>query len=424
MNAFNLITILLILSAVFGYLNLLYFRLPRRIGVMLSALVFSLLLVVIGHYVEAVPRMASDIVGGIDFRSFLLNGILCFILFAGSIDKNLDDILEQKWTILVLSVAGVLISTFATGALAYWVFKILGLQVGFIYCLLFGALISPTDPISILGILREAGIPKSLLVKLNAEALFNDGVGVVIFVILLGMVQGHAGPGIMDAVLLFFQASIGGMAVGMLTGYLAYLMLRKINYYQVEITITIALTMGSYALSDMLGVSGPIAVVVAGLFIGNQGRMFAMSPETCHNLDTFWELLDEVLNSILFVLIGLEIPAVKALAIFFTAAAAMVPVVIAARWLSVAVPIGILKLARDFTPNAVKILTWGGLRGGLAFAMALSVPPSGTWIRDILLAATYLVVLFSILVQGLTIKPLIRSWMKQPVQAHQGKAPD
>jgi CPA1 family monovalent cation:H+ antiporter len=261
-----------------------------------------------------------------------------------------------------------------------------------------------------MGILREVGVPKSLEVKLNGEALFNDGIGVVIFIILLGIAQGDYSPGPLNVLLLFFKESLGGIIVGIITGYLAFLMLRKIDYYQVEITITVALAMGCYALSGLIGVSGPIAVVVAGLFIGNQGRTFAMSPETCRNLDTFWELLDEVLNSILFVLIGLELLAVKAMAMFFTAAVAMIPVVIAARWISVAVPIEILRLARQFTPHAVKILTWGGLRGGLALAMALSIPPSDTWTRDILLAATYLVVVFSIVVQGLTMKPLLRLW--------------
>lgn len=409
MTAFDIITILLFMSALFGFLNLLYFRMPRRIGVMLSSLLFSLLLIIIGHYFESIRQIASGVVGMIDFRGFLLNGILCFLLFAGSLDKNLDDILEQKGAIVVLSIAGVVISTIITGVLAYYVFALLELHVSFIYCLLFGALISPTDPISIIGVLREAGIPKDLEVKLAGEALFNDGIGVVMFIIILRIAEGVSSPGIVDVALLFLKESAGGIIIGIVSGLIAFLMLRKINYYQVEITITLALAMGSYALSNNLGVSGPLAVVFAGLLIGNQGRTFAMSPETCRNLDTFWELLDDVLNSILFVLIGLEVLAVKAVAHFFPAAAAMVPVVLTARWLSAMIPIGFMKAVREFSPHVVKVLTWGGLRGGLAFAMALSIPHSFSGNRDVLLASTYVVVVFSILVQGLSMKRLLRS---------------
>jgi monovalent cation:H+ antiporter, CPA1 family len=289
----------------------------------------------------------------------------------------------------------------------------LGLEVRFIYCLLFGALISPTDPIAVMSILKQAGAPKELEIKIAGESLFNDGVGVVIFLGIWEIATGEYGfdPGHLAA--LFLQEAVGGTVLGMALGYLAFRMLRGVENYSVEILISLAVAAGGYALAMYLHMSGPIAMVVAGLFVGNHGRTFALSPESCARLDNFWELIDEILNAVLFVLIGLEVIILTFTGQFLLAGLFMIPAVLLARWLAVGVPIGFLRRWQRLHPHAQRILTWGGLRGGISVALALSIPTvarDGTSIpeRDILLAVTYVVVVFSIAVQGLTIGRVVQ----------------
>jgi CPA1 family monovalent cation:H+ antiporter len=284
--------------------------------------------------------------------------------------------------------------------------SLLGFNIAFIYCLLFGALISPTDPIAVLGILKKVDTPKSLETKIVGESLFNDGVGVVIFLILLEMAGSGHEIGVGRIFMLFVQEAIGGGLLGFAAGMLAYWMLKQVDNYQVEILITLGLVTGGYALADALHLSAPIAIVVAGLLIGNHGRSFAMSEDTRQNLDTFWELADEVLNAVLFLLIGLEVMVLSYTWMSFTGALLAIVIVLSARLISVSVPIFLLKRVRSFSPNVVKILTWGGLRGGISIALALSLPVGGE--RDVLLAITYGIVVFSILVQGLTISPYLK----------------
>ncbi|MEJ2691661.1 MAG: sodium:proton antiporter [Candidatus Thiodiazotropha sp.] len=403
----NLAATFVTLAAAFAYLNYRFLKLPSAIGLMLISLLLSLVATAAGLLGwEAMRDHATALMAGIDFSETLMNGMLSFLLFAGALHTNLEDLSEQKWPILSLASIGVLISTFIVGALAKGVFMVTGLQIPFIYCLLFGALISPTDPIAVLGILKQVGAPKSLETKIVGESLFNDGVGVVVFLVLLGIATGGEAVSAGHIGLLFLEEGVGGILFGLLIGGITFTMLRSVDNYSVEVLLTLALVMGGYALANALHVSGPIAMVVAGLLIGNHGRLFAMSDKTREHLDNFWELLDEGLNAVLFVMIGFEVIVVSFGAVELVAAALMVPVVLLARLCSVGLPLALLRTGRQFTRGAVWILTWGGLRGGISVALVLSMPPGAE--RDTLLSVTYVIVVFSILVQGLTVGPLIK----------------
>ena len=404
MSQFELIAILITLAALFSYLNERYLGLPSAIGLMLFALVMSLALIALGKFGFGMEEQARSLLGSIDFSKTLLHGMLSFLLFAGALHVNLEDLMQQKWFIISLATAGVVISTSIVGGLAWMVLQLLGLGIPFIYCLLFGALISPTDPIAVLGILKSAGAPKKLETQITGESLFNDGVGVVVFIVLLRIAEGTHEVGISEVALLFAKEALGGALFGLATGFLAYWMLKSVDNYPVEMLITLALVTGGYALAEALHLSAPIAIVVAGLLIGNHGRDLAMSDKTVEHLDTFWELLDELLNAVLFVLIGMEVLILQFTPGYLLAGVLAILIVLFARMVSVAIPVGLLRLWREFSPGVVKILTWGGLRGGISVALALSLPPGPE--RDVILTITYIVVVFSILVQGLTISRL------------------
>jgi len=406
MGLFEIIAILLTLSALFSFINYRFFKLPNTIGLMLIALLFSLLLIVIALFVPESKQWAVNLLTQIDFNKTLLHGMLSFLLFAGALHVNINDLRQQYRIILSLATAGVIISTFIVGVLSWKMLNLLGLNISLIYCLLFGALISPTDPIAVLGILKKTNAPKSLEIKIVGESLFNDGVGVVVFLILLEILAtGHEMSGAAVG-LLFLQEALGGGLLGFGAGLFAYWMLKQVDNYQVEILITLGLVTGAYALADALHLSAPIAIVISGLLIGNHGRSLAMSETTRKNLDTFWELADEVLNAILFLLIGLEVMVLSFSWLSMTAALLAIIIVLSARLVSVLVPVFLLKLVRSFSPHVVKILTWGGLRGGISIALALSLP--GGKERDVLLVVTCGVVVFSIIAQGLTIGPLLK----------------
>lgn len=410
MELLDIISLLLSLAAIFSYINHRFVRLPTTIGLMLIALLTSLAILALSKLGIAFPaEWARGLIDDIDFNVTLLHGMLSFLLFAGALHVNLDDLAQQKWVIAILASVGVLGSTFIIGGLGWWLLGLLGTPIPFLYCLLFGALISPTDPIAVLGILKTAHVSKSLETKIAGESLFNDGVGVVIFLALLGIAtSGEVDPN--EVAELFAVEAIGGLVFGLLIGWLAYRMLASVDNYQVEILITLALVMGGYTVADALHVSGPIAIVVAGLFIGNHGRMFAMSNRTREHLDTFWELVDEILNAVLFVLIGLEVLALEFQNAWLSVGALMIPLVLFARFISVGLPISLMRPVRRFSPHAIKIITWGGLRGGISVALALSLPTGPE--RDLIVAVTYVVVVFSILVQGLSVATLIRSCNK------------
>lgn len=408
MHMLNLAALLVTLAAVFSWFNHRFFRLPSTIGLMFIALLMSLVLVTVGHLGLAdLEQQAEALFAEIDFSTALMHGMLSFLLFAGALHVNLADLAKQKWVIGALASVGVVISTFVVGGLTWWVLKLAGMELPLIYCLLFGALISPTDPIAVLGILKSANAPKSLEIKITGESLFNDGVGVVLFVVLLGIATtGDMNPG--DIAVLFLEEVVGGVVFGAAIGWLVYWMLRKVDSYPVEVLLTLALVMGGYAAATALHFSGPIVVVVAGLIIGNHGRN-TMSETTREHLDTFWELLDEILNAVLFVLIGLELLVLSFSGEYLLAALLVIPIVLLARLVSVSVPIGLMGGRRTFTPGTIPVLTWGGLRGGVSVALALSLPPSPE--RDVILAITYVVVVFSVLVQGLTVGPVLRRFV-------------
>ena len=407
MTILNTLSILITLAAIFSYLNYRYIKLPTTIGVMLIALVISIVLIVAGKLgMESLFLHAESILRGIDFHQTLMNGMLSFLLFAGALHVDINDLAKQKWLVFSLATFGVLVSTFLVGGLTWLVFSAFALDVPYIYCLLFGALISPTDPIAVMGILKKAGASKSLEIKIAGESLFNDGVGVVIFIVLLGIAVSGTEPSASSIAIFFLQEAVGGAIFGFIIGYAAFAMLRTVDNYQLEIMITLALVMGGYALAHAMHLSGPIAMVVAGLLIGNHGREYAMSTATQKRLDNFWELIDEILNAVLFVIIGLEVLVLAFKVEYFMVAIAVIPLVLGVRYMSVGFPVKLLSRFRSFSPRVVEIMTWGGLRGGISIALALSLP-LGTE-REIILTITYLVVAFSILVQGLTISQVVK----------------
>ncbi|NBC12391.1 MAG: sodium:proton antiporter [Gammaproteobacteria bacterium] len=407
MGLFDIIAILITLSAVFSWINHRFLKMPTAIGLMLIALLVSLALLLPIPGNEALEADAQAMLNSIDFDAAVLHGMLSFLLFAGALHVNLFDLAKQKWVIATLASVGVIGATFLVGTGALVLFWLLGLDVPYIYCLLFGALIAPTDPIAVLGILKSAGAPKSLEVKITGESLFNDGVAVVTFLVLAEIAFGGEHVTVPGVLALFGKEAIGGLLFGLAAGGLAYLMLRRIDNYQVEVLVTLALAAGSYAAAEHLEISAPITVVVAGLLIGNHGRNGAMSQLTQEHLDNFWELVDEVLNAVLFVLIGLEILVLTLSAQYVLAGVLAIPLVLLARAISAGLPIAVMRRFRSFSPGVVTILTWGGLRGGISVALALSLPAGET--RDLLVTVTYCVVVFSILVQGLTLGPVVRA---------------
>ena len=406
MNLFHILALLLAIAALFSYLNHRFLRLPTTIGIMMIALLFSLGLLMLKPLVSGLEDKVVLMLKSVDFDATVLHGMLGFLLFAGALHVNLTDLAEQRWMISFLATFGIIGSTFITGVLSWWAFDLTGLQVPFIDCLLFGALISPTDPIAVLGILKQVGVPRSLEAKITGESLFNDGVAIMVFLVIASIATGNDHISAWNVIGLFLREAAGGVLFGLAAGFVAYRMLRDVDNYQVEILITLALVASGYALAEKLQLSAPIAIVVAGLLIGNHGKLLPMPERTREHLDTFWVLMDEILNAVLFVLIGLEMLVLVFREQYLAAGLIAIPIVLLARFITVGLPITLMRRFRNFSPNAVKIITWGGLRGGFSIALALSLPAGG--VRDTLVAITYIVVVFSILVQGLTIGRLIK----------------
>jgi CPA1 family monovalent cation:H+ antiporter len=406
MSLFNIIAIIISISAIFSFINHKYIKLPSTIGIMLISFIVSLGIILSGKL--GFDTGVTSLVRLIDFNEALMVGMLSYLLFAGSLHVNLDDLLKNKLEIGTFASIGVMLSTFICGSLIYFVFWVTKNPIGYIYCLLFGALISPTDPIAVMGILKHAGAPKKLEIKIAGESLFNDGIGVVVFLTIAGIASGesHLSAGHISHIII--QEVAGGVFLGLGLGYFSYLLLKQVDHYQVEILITLALVTGGYALALFLHISGPITIVIAGLLIGNKGRQFAMSEKTKEHLDTFWELIDDILNSVLFVLIGFEILVISISGYFIFMGFIAVFIVLFARFVSIGIPVFFLRKIRTFSPGAVKILTWGGLRGGISIALAMSLPLSP--VRDLIVTMTYIVVIFSLLFQGLTMERLVRKY--------------
>lgn len=416
MGLLEIIAVLITLAAVFSYFNHRFLGLPTTIGLMIISLVFSLGLITAGQFVPSVEEDATNLLASIDFSETLLHGMLGYLLFAGALHVDIDDLLDHKWTIGTLASLGVLLSTLTVAGLTFGITRALGIELRFIHCLLFGALISPTDPIAVLSILKSLGVPKSLETQISGESLFNDGVGMVVFLGVLSFAGAGGGHGAEEAsaasiAVLFVQEAFGGAIFGFAIGWIAYQMLKSVDNYQVEILISLAIVTGGYVLAYNLHLSGPIAMVVAGLMIGNHGRRFAMSEKTREHLDTFWELVDEILNAVLFVLIGLEVLLLAQEWNYIAAGLLAIPAALLARFMAVGAPTAALSGVIQRLPHGVKLMTWGGLRGGISVALALSLrdflKTEERAVTDAILVMTYVVVAFSIIVQGLTMKPLI-----------------
>ena len=412
MTPFHIIAAVLALTALGGYLNHRYLKFPQTVGLMAFAFAVSSGAIVLSHLGVFDSRTIKDFVDRIDFSEVFLHGMLSFLLFAGAMHINLGELKSVKSAVGILATVGVLLATFITGTLVWFAADVAGLKLSYLYALLFGALISPTDPIAVLSILKNAGLSRQLYTKIGGESLFNDGIGVVVFLTILSLVTNATEPKAIDVAALFFQEALGGAALGLLCGWITYRLLRSIDDYKVEVLLTLALVTGGYVLAEALRVSAPIFMVVAGLVVGNHGRHFGMTDHTRERLDVFWELVDDILNAVLFILIGLEIIVIDVAGAHVVLGLFAILAVLVGRILSVGVPIGLMGLRKPFARGTICLLTWGGLRGGLSIAMALSLPAGPE--KGIVLPVTYIVVLFSILVQGLTFKAALKTLLKLP----------
>lgn len=413
MTAFETLAAVLSFAAAFAYVNHRWLRQPPAIGLMALSLSMSILLIAIDRLGWVpVTAVATGVLERIDLDDTLLHGMLGVLLFAGSLHVNLDDLREERAVVIALAVVGTLLSTFLVGGLIYPVLHLVGAPLSFVHCLLFGALISPTDPIAVLGILKKANVPRKLEIQIAGESLFNDGIGVVIFLSVLQVLESSGAPTPAGLVALFAREAIGGALFGIVSGYITYRLLKSIDHYQTELMLTLALVAGGYALAERLHLSAPVAAVTAGLLIGNRGRTFGMSDTTRDHLDKFWSLVDEVMNAILFVLVGFELIRLQVTWPTVLAGVFAIGVVLLARLMSVAGPVLLLSVRTKFAPGTVSLLTWGGLRGAISVALSLSTPAGSA--HGVIVTMTYVVVVFSILVQGLTLGRLASRLAKQP----------
>ncbi|TYP99075.1 sodium/proton antiporter (CPA1 family) [Tenacibaculum adriaticum] len=407
-DAYLISTVLIFLSAIFGYVNVRFLKLPNTIGLMILTILFTLAVLLLSYYDPTLLNLEKSIISKIDFKKLLLDEMLSFLLFAGALHTNFNQLKIQRWPIFLFSTLGVLTSTFLVGTVMFFVLQIISLEVGFIHCLLFGALISPTDPIAVLGILKKAGVPKKLETKIVGESLFNDGVGVVVFLTIFKIAEsGIANVSATDVLHLFGQEVIGGIGIGVILGWITYRLLRSIDDFDIEVIITLATVMGGTVLCHKFHLSAPLAMVTAGLIVGNDTvREHAMSATTEKYVDKFWELIDILLNAVLFVLIGMEMLVLVIDGKYVLAGLLTIPIALLCRYASLFLPIKIFEKKLDFVKNTDVIMTWGGLRGGISIALALGL--SATMHRDLFLVITYIVVIFSIIVQGLTVDKLVK----------------
>ncbi len=417
MSAFQIIALLLTIAAMAGYINHRYVKLPQAIGVMAIALTMSMVGFTFGKLGLINTDWVRHMMQEIDFTELLLHGLLSFLLFAGALHVNITALREVRWVVALLATTGVVISVVMTGTLVWAFTDWLGLNLSYVHALIFGALIAPTDAIAVLGILKDAKVTRRLYYKIGGESLFNDGTGIVVFLALLGIAQSSDPPTVGAVGFLFLREVAGGLLLGAAAGWTAYALIRRIDEYRIEVMLTLALVTGSYALAEVLHVSAPVAVAVAGLIIGNQGRERVMSERTRVRLDLFWELLDDILNTVLFMLIGLQMVVISInfsdVGVGFFAILA----VLAGRWFSVALLINLLRMWQPFERGTITLLTWGALRGGISIALALSLPYGPE--KDLILSMTYVVVVFSIMVQGTTFGRVIKL-VTAPRKAIQG----
>lgn len=412
MTFLQIASLLIVLAGAFGAVNYLFLRLPSSIGILVVALAASLALLGLDLIWPALGMAdtARGVVQSIDFSDTLLEGMLGLLLFAGALHVKIADLRAQWRVVFLMATMGVALSTLVVGVGFSWL-----TGMPFIIALVFGALISPTDPVAVLGVLRQANLPKALETKIAGESLFNDGVGYVVFLVLVGIAfpsGPHHGDGLEGAVMLFAQEALGGALLGVVLGWLTFRVMRRIDDYALEVLITLGLAFGGYELAVALHVSAPIMAVCAGLLIGDVGSKHGMSEETRRYVDAFWKMIDEILNAVLFLMIGFEVFAVAFDGPSVLAGIAALGLALVARFAAVAVPVSLLKPFRSFSAGVIPIMTWGGLKGGISVALALSLP-DGEW-KNLILTATYIVVIFSIIVQGLTVAPLAKRLGREP----------
>jgi len=407
MDLFILFSVLITIAAFFSYLNIRFLKLPSGISLMIMGSITALGMIFISYFFPAVTHPLRERLAQIDFSEFLLGVLLSFLLFAGSLHVQLADLKKSAKVIITFASVGTLISTAVVGIALYYLTIFIALPIPFLYCLLFGALISPTDPIAVMGILKEAGLSKDIETKIVGESLINDGIGVVIFVTILQIVAvGHENFGVIDITLLFLQEAVGGVVTGLLIGYAGFILMKSIDHFQTEILISLAMVMGGYSFCHYIHVSGPLAMVVAGIITGNTGAAKAMSDNTRDYLGKFWEVTDEILNAILFMLIGLEIVFVDFRVGYILISIITVVLIVLSRFISLYGTSLLFRFKQEISNNTLKIMTWGGLRGGISIALALSIPPNPY--KELIVSITFVIVLVSIVGQGLTIERFIK----------------
>ena len=406
MTLYNLIGLIVVIVSLFAYINYRFIRLPTTIGVMLISIICSFAFVFFGHHFTTLSQVMRPIIDQINFKETLLNGILGFLLFAGAMQIDIKVLMKVKWIVILLAFIGTILSTFIVGTLFWLIFLLFPIQLDFIYCLLFGAIISPTDPVAVIAMLKDAHAPPELEMKIAGESLFNDGVGIVLFTVIAGLISKGGSVNFSEATLLFFREAGGGLLYGFILGFILRWLSKGVNNEKILILLSLAMVTGGYDFGMSLGISSPLAMVIAGLMHSTRGKEQQM--HCTKGVENFWELIDELLNIFLFVLIGIEIILIDRFNEQFYAACIGIPLVLFARWLSICIPISFFKAIREkFTPKLIGILTWGGLRGGLGLAMALSIPsgvPSN--VRAILVMTTYVIVIFSVIIQGLTFQKM------------------
>ena len=405
MDIFPLLSLLIVLSAAFAYLNFRFLKLPNAIGLMLVSLLFSLAIIAVSYFIPSLKDHVEVLLNNINFSELLLEVMLSFMLFAGAIHIKFKDLKAEKLSIMLFSTLSVIISTIIVGYASFYLLHLFNLEVTLIQCMLFGSLISPTDPIAVLSILKTAGVTKSLETKIAGESLFNDGVAVVVFITILQLAKPNADVSVLSILTVFGQEAIGGIILGAIVGWIGYKFIASIDSYNVEVLITLAVVMGGYSLAHYTHVSGPLAMVIAGLITGNHGKTLGMSDITAEYIDKFWELLDEILNALLFVLIGLELLIIQVNYVIVLVATIIIFVVLLTRYISVYIPSILIRLKEEISHKTIIILTWGGLRGGISIALALSIPNELG--KEIWVTITYIIVCFSILVQGMSIGKLV-----------------
>lgn len=394
---------LIVLASIFSYLNYRFLKLPSTIGIMVIAIVVSIFLVSFGETVLPITfGHLHNLMTSIDFTEVLMGAMLNFLLFAGGIHINIDDLKEQFVPVVIFSTAGVVISTFVVGFGMYYLLPLVGISLPFIYCLLFGALISPTDPVAVLSILKQANVSKSLETKVAGESLFNDGMAVVVFTVVLQLAIGNEVTLNMESIgLLLLKEAGGGLLLGVVLGWITSRLMREVDDYIISVLVTLSVVMGGYLIARQMHISGPLTMVAAGLFMGNFNVKFKMKSVTQDYLIKFWELIDEILNAVLFLFIGFELLMIKDLSHYMIPGLLAIVVVLLARFISIWGPTKFMSFRTRFSPQTVKVLVWGGIRGGVSIALALSIPKNEN--STIVLSITYCVVVFSIIVQGLTI---------------------